>query len=185
VPDAVGSIANYLHHAGWQAALPWGFEVTVPRGFDYRESRGTFRQWTERALSRTDGHPLPAAGNAILFFPSGAPGPAFLATENFNVIKQYNNSDAYALAVGELSDRLTGRPASRTAWPINDFQPSRGQRMELQRRLAALGYKVADLNGHLDFDLRDDIRDVQRRFGMVPDGYPSRALLARIGVRPR
>ena len=54
--------------------------------------------------------------------------------------------------------------------------------MALQRRLADLGFKMADFNGHIDFDLRDDIRQMQQRFGMIADGYPSRALLKRIGV---
>ena len=181
-PDVLASIANYLRQSGWQPGVPWGFEVVVPRGFDYRASRGTFRQWTERGLRRSDGAPFPSAGDGILFFPSGAPAPAFLVTANFVVIKSFNNSDAYALAVGELADRLRGLGPIRVAWPLNDFQPSRGQRIALQQRLAALGFKVTDFNGHIDFTLRDDIRQMQQRFGMVPDGYPSRALLARIGV---
>ncbi len=78
-----------------------------------------------------------------------------------------------------------GLAAFARAWPANDFQPSRGERIALQRRLAELGFKVADFDGHIDFDLRDDIRQMQRRFGMIPDGYPSRALLARLGVAAR
>lgn len=185
VPDVLASIANYLRKSGWQPGLPWGFEVVVPSGFDYHASRGSFRQWDERGLRRSDGAALPSAGDGILFFPSGAPAPAFLVTENFVVIKSFNNSDAYALAAGELADRLRGLGPIRAAWPTDDFQPSRGQRMALQQRLAALGFKVNDFNGHIDFELRDDIRRMQQRFGMTPDGYPSRALLARIGVVAR
>ena len=182
VPDVLASIANYLQKWGWQPALPWGFEVDVPAGFDYRVSRGSFAQWAERGLRRADGGRLPAAGDAILFFPSGAPGPAFLVTANFVVLKSYNNSDAYALAAATLADRLRGHPPSRSAWPVNDFQPSRAQRTALQRKLAELGYPVADFNGHLDFDLRDAVRKLQEEYGMVPDGHPSRAFLHRIGV---
>jgi membrane-bound lytic murein transglycosylase B len=182
VPDVLASIANYLQKSGWQPHLPWGFEV-VPPGFDYRISRGTFAEWARRGISRADGGPLAASGNAILFFPSGAAGPAFLVTDNFVVLKRFNNSDAYALAVAALADRLRGLPAFRGAWPADDFQPSRNQRIALQRQLAALGYKVADFDGHFDFDLRDAIRDLQQRFGMLPDGYPSRAFLDRAGVR--
>ncbi len=32
-------------------------------------------------------------------------------TQNFNVIKLYNNSDVYALSVGHLGDRIGGRRA--------------------------------------------------------------------------
>ncbi len=182
VPDVLASIANYLQKRGWHPGLPWGFEVVVPRRFNFGTSRGTFRQWAERGFRRADGRSFPAAGSAILFFPSGAGGPAFLVTQNFIVIKQFNNSDAYALAVAQLSDRLRGGGPIRTAWPADDFQASRSERVALQRKLAQLGYRVADLQGHIDFTLRDDIRDMQRRFGMIADGYPSRALLHRLGV---
>jgi lytic murein transglycosylase len=182
VPDVLASIANYLEKNGWQPGASWGFEVTVPPGFDYRKSRGTFVEWVTRGVVRSDGGPLPASGNAILFFPSGAAGPAFLVTDNFIVLKRFNNSDAYALAVGALADRLRGAPPLHALWPANDFQPSRDQRIALQRRLAELGYKIADFEGHLDFELRDAVRDLQSRHGMTPDGYPSRALLDRAGV---
>jgi membrane-bound lytic murein transglycosylase B len=183
VPDALASIANYLQKSGWQAGLPWGFEVVVPPGFDYRVSRGTFAQWLERGVLRADGGLLPSMGHAILFFPSGAPGPAFLVTDNFVVLKRFNNSDAYALAVAALADRIRGLPALRATWPADDFQPSRRERIALQRQLAASGYKVADFDGHFDFDLRDAVRDLQVRFGMVPDGHPGRTFLDRVGVR--
>ncbi len=139
VPDVLASIANYLKQSGWRPGVPWGFEVVVPQGFDYGQSHGTFRQWAERGLRRGDGAALPSTGDGILFFPSGASGPAFLVTGNFIVIKSFNNSDAYALAVGELADRMHGLAPVRAVWPANDFQPSRGQRIALQRRLAALG----------------------------------------------
>ena len=102
VPDVLASIANYLQKTGWQKGMPWGFEVIVPAGFDYRLSRGTFSEWAQRGFSLADGSPLPTgdAAPAILFFPSGASGPAFLVTDNFVVLKRFNNSDAYALAAG-------------------------------------------------------------------------------------
>jgi hypothetical protein len=182
VPDVLASIANYLQKYGWQPGLPWGFEVLAPRNIDYRVSRGSFRDWTARGFQRLDGGRLPESGDAILFFPSGAPGPAFLVTQNFVVLKSYNNSDAYALAVAHLADRMRGGAPLRTAWPLNDFQPSRTERIALQKKLAALGYKVADFDGHFDFDLRDDIRKLQRSYGMIPDGYPSRAFFGRLGL---
>src|SRR6202051_1620199 len=182
VPDVLASIANYLRQFGWQPGLPWGFEVLAPLKFDYRVSRGTFREWQARGFERLDGGRWPDAGDAILFFPSGAPGPAFLVARNFVVLKTYNNSDAYALAVAHLADRLHGAGPFRSAWPINDVQPSRTERIALQKKLASLGYKVADFDGHFDFDLRDDIRKLQVSHGMSPDGQPSRAFLDRLGL---
>lgn len=185
VPDVLASIANYLQKFGWRSGLAWGFEVVVPAKFDFRESRGAFRQWAERGFRPADGGALPAEGGAILFFPSGASGPAFLVTDNFVVIKTFNNSDAYALAVGTLSDRLRGAGPIRAAWPADDYQPSRDTRIALQRRLAALGFKVGDFQGHLDFDVRDGVRELQRRFNMTADGYPSPPFLQRLGVPAR
>ena len=185
VPDVLASIANYLQKSGWQSGLTWGFEVVVPRAFDYQTSRGSFREWAKRGLKRADGSEMPINGDAILFFPSGTSGPAFLVTQNFVVIKTYNNSDAYALSVAHLADRLYGLGPIRASWPATDFQPSRPERIALQRKLATLGYKVAEFDGHIDFDLRDDIRTLQSKFGMIPDGYPSRAFLDRIGVDSR
>ncbi|MGD0026318.1 MAG: lytic murein transglycosylase [Xanthobacteraceae bacterium] len=180
VPDVLASIANYLHRDGWDANLPWGFEVVVPAGFDYLRSRGSFAAWKQLGVKRADGAEMPSAGDAIMFFPAGASGPAFLVTANFNVIKLYNNSDVYALAVSYLGDRIRGGGPIRAAWPKDDIQLSRDQRIALQRKLAALGYTVNDFAAHIDFDLRDAIRDVQKKLGMVPDGNPTPELLRRL-----
>jgi lytic murein transglycosylase len=183
VPDVLGSTGNYLQHTHWKPGLPWGFEVTVPKGFDYMKSRGSFAEWNERGVRRADGKPFPASGNGILFFPSGAAGPGFVVTENFDVLKEYNNSDAYALAVGHLADRIHGGASIHAAWPAGDRQLTRDQRIALQKRLAELGYKVNDFEGHVDFDLRDNIRAEQVKYGMQPDGTPTEAFLAKIGVK--
>ena len=182
VPDAMGSTANYLNKWKWQAGLPWGFEVKLPKGFDTMTSRASFEEWTRLGVTRADGKPFPRAGNGILFFPSGVKGPAFIATDNYPVLKEYNNSDAYVIAVGHLADRMSGGPPIMAKWPADDHPLSRDARIALQRKLAALGYKVNDFEGHVDFDLRDNIRAEQRRLGMVPDGNPTAELLQRLGV---
>jgi membrane-bound lytic murein transglycosylase B len=185
VPDVLGSMGNYLRKEGWKAGVPWGFEVVVPPDFDAMRSRASFGEWAEAGVRRADGGAFPGAGNGILFFPSGRAGPAFLVTQNFNVIKLYNNSDVYALAVGHLADRMQGAPRFRTPWPKDDPQLSREQRMALQKKLAELGYKVRDFQGRIDFDLRDAIRQEQKKFGMPPDGHPTLALLQRLGAATR
>jgi peptidoglycan lytic transglycosylase B len=180
VPDVLGSIANYLRKNGWKPGMSWGFEVVVPQGFDYRRSRGSFREWAARGLRRADGGALPTQDDAILLFPSGARGPAFLVTENFVVIKRYNNSDAYALAVAHLADRLRGLGPIRGRWPDDDRPLARENRIALQRGLAALGYPVSNFVGQIDFDLRDMVREIQVKAGMVPDGNPTAAVLERV-----
>ena len=178
VLDVFASIANYFRDSGWTAGMPWGFEVTIPAGFDYRKSRAPFADWTALGLKRADGGALPRTGDAILFFPSGHEGPAFLVTKNFETIKRYNNSDAYALAAVHLADRLRGAGPIRARWPGDDKPLSREERVELQRALAALGYKVNNFQGQIDFDLRDNVREIQASAGRVADGNPDAALLA-------
>jgi membrane-bound lytic murein transglycosylase B len=185
VPDVLASIANYMYRSGWQRGLPWGWEVALPRDFDYRRGRGSFAEWTQLGMRRADGGALPGAGDGFLLFPSGAAGPAFLVTANFNVIKAYNNSDVYALGVGHLADRLHGGAPFRAAWPKEDPQLARDARMALQHKLAELGYPVRDFAGRLDFDQRDAIRELQAKFGMVPDGQPTPALMRRLGLEVR
>lgn len=182
VPDVLGSTGNYLHKGKWQHGLPWGFEVLVPKGFDYRRSRGTFAEWEKLGVRRADGKPFPG-GDGILFFPAGAEGPGFIVTKNYDVLKEYNNSDAYAVAVGHLADLMQGGAPIKAAWPANDRPLSRDARIALQKKLAALGYKVTDFEGHVDFDLRDNIRAEQAKLGMVPDGNPTPLLLERLGVK--
>ena len=177
VPDVLASIASYLRAHGWSAELPWGFEVVIPPGFDYQRSRASFQEWAALDVRRTDGGRFPEQRNAILFFPAGAGGPAFLVTDNFVVIKRYNDSDAYALAVAHLSDRLRGLAPIQAPWPAIDPPLTRDERIALQRALAQLGHKINDFAGHLDFDLRDVVRALQAKAGKLPDGYPDRALL--------
>ncbi len=177
VPDVLGSIANYFRKNGWIPGMPWGFEVAVPQGFDFRRSRGSFADWAALGFRRADGGALPAGGSAYLLFPSGARGPAFLVTDNFVAIKRYNISDAYALAIAHLADRLRGGPPFVGKWPADDVQLLRDERIRIQRALAARGYAVDNFVGQVDFVQRDAIRAEQAKAGLRPDGHPDAALL--------
>ena len=182
VPDVLASTGNYLHKGHWKYGLPWGFEVIVPKGFDYMKSRASFAEWKKLEVRRADGKAFPGQGQGILFFPAGSNGPGFIVTENYDVLKEYNNSDAYAIAVGHLADRMQGGAPFKTAWPADDRPLSRDARIALQKKLSSLGYRVNEFEGHVDFDLRDNIRAEQKKFGMVPDGNPTPALLEKLGL---
>ena len=112
--DALASTANYLAEHGWNANRPWGVEVRLPAGFDYGKAdlktKLSRARWAKLGVVLATGEDLPKAnwGKMAMFLPAGAKGPAFLVTANFFVIKRYNNANAYALAVGHLSDRLAG-----------------------------------------------------------------------------
>jgi len=183
VPDVLGSIGNYLVQFGWKSGRPWGYEVIIPPQYDFRFSRGTFSEWAARGLRRSDGVALAGDDQAYLLFPSGARGPAFLVTSNYEVIKQYNFSDPYALAVAYLADRMRGRPSWIGRWPGDDRPLSRDDRVLLQRSLAALCYEVVEFDGHITFEQRDMVRQVQMEMRTKPDGNPTAAVLDHIKTK--
>jgi membrane-bound lytic murein transglycosylase B len=183
VPDVIGSTGNYLQKEGWKHGLPWGFEVAIPPGFDYRKSRAPFEEWTKLGIKRADGKSYPSSGEGVLFFPTGVPGPGFIITENYHVLREYNNSDAYAISIGHLADRMRGATPFKTAWPKQNTTLPRNDRIALQKRLAALGYDVKLFNGPITFEQRDFIRAEQVKLGMLPDGHASAALLDKMGIK--
>ena len=122
--DAIGSTANYLAKHGWTKDLPWGFEVRLPAKFALTgadsSSPAPFSSFAARGVTRADGSPLPASGDGRLLILAGLNGPVFLVTSNFDAIKTYNNSTAYALSVGLLGDAVSGRPGLAAQWPTRD-----------------------------------------------------------------
>ncbi|MFT0892002.1 lytic murein transglycosylase [Pseudochelatococcus sp. G4_1912] len=180
VPDALASTGNYLHEHGWDSALPWGFEVKLPPGYDYRQRNGAFASFAAAGVRRMDGGAMPRAGEARIFLPAGAKGPAFLVTKNFDVIKRYNNSDSYALGVALLGDMLHGSAGVQAAWPMDETPLSRNEREDLQRYLAHLGFAVGEPDGRIGTQTRAAITAYQERTGLIPDGHPSSSLLTHL-----
>lgn len=163
--------------------MPWGFEVVIPQGFDYRKSRAAYDEWTRLGVKRADGGGYPGSGEGILFFPTGLPGPAFIVTPNYHVLREYNNSDAYAISIGHLADRMRGAPPLKGAWPKHNTTLPKDDRVAIQRKLAARGYKVTKFDGPITFDQRDYIRAEQVKLGLLPDGHPSAQLMERMGIK--
>jgi membrane-bound lytic murein transglycosylase B len=129
-----------------------------------------------RAVSGT----MPRSGSAGLFLPTGINGPAFLITDNFEVIREYNTSDSYAVGVGYLGDRLFGGAPIRTPWPVKEPQLNNAQTAELQRLLQARGHAMGKIDGKIGKGTRKAVQIEQKKLGMVPDGHPSPAVLARL-----
>ena len=114
VPDALGSAANQLRAKGWVPNQTWGYEVRLPKDIsclqEGPDNAKPLGEWVKLGVVRAGGD-FPAAAldqQAFVLTPAGAYGPAFLALENFLVIKRYNMSDLYALFVGNLGDRIAG-----------------------------------------------------------------------------
>lgn len=180
VPDAIASTGNYLREHGWDNNLPWGFEVKLPKNYDYRHRNGTFTSFAAAGVRRMDGRAMPHFGEGRVFLPAGARGPAFLVTRNFDVIKRYNNSDSYALGVALLGDMIYGGSGVQAEWPVDEKPLSRNEREDLQRYLAHLGFAVGEPDGRIGTQTRAAIIAYQERTGLIPDGHPSSALLSRL-----
>jgi membrane-bound lytic murein transglycosylase B len=178
--DSLASIGNFLKESGWVAGLPAVIEVVVPPGFDYGALDLDLSQWRASGFARADGGALPSRGAASLFQPAGAAGPAFLITDNFEAIRQYNTSDAYALSVALLAERIAGRKAPIAPWP-KVAALSTADCMEMQRLLAARGFYHGTIDGKLGRTSRNAVHAFQLSEGLQPaDGFATKAVLERL-----
>lgn len=183
--DALSSAAALLDGAGWQRGQPWGYEVTLPRSFDYAQAEldqtKPVSAWRTMGVKTALGAALPAeTGEASVFLPAGARGPAFLLFPNFKVILKYNNSTAYALGIGLLANRINGGPPIVASWPRNEIALSRDQKFQFQRDLAALGFDPGPIDGMIGKQVRSALRDYQKAHDMPADGFATLELLSRM-----
>ncbi|WP_027237227.1 lytic murein transglycosylase [Leisingera caerulea] len=148
--DALASTAAYLQRNGWTRGLKWGGEAGAP---------GTP---SGRIIQ-------PQAG-----------GPKFAVTSNFNAIKRYNNSDAYAIGVGHLADRIAGGGPLRAGFPPDKYGLTKDDRILLQKRLTAKGFDTGGADGVLGPKSRAAISGYQSSRGLPVTGDPSPALLASL-----
>lgn len=178
--DSLASIANFLRQSGWDPFLPWAVEARAPKDYDFAEFDQDFSQFRAQGLVGARGEELPAQGAASVYLPAGASGPLFLITQNFEVIRQYNTSDAYAMAVGLLADRIGGAQAPVVPWP--KVAPlSAAEVKVLQQALAERGFYQGPIDGKLGRKARNAIHAFQRSAGIAPaDGFASKALLAQL-----
>ncbi len=183
VGDVAASIANYLDTRGWAAGGPVLEEARLPAGFDYALADGTKRrvsEWAALGVARVDGaawSPVLAAQSAELFLPAGHRGPALILFNNFDVIKRYNNSDAYAMSVTLLARALKGAPGLRQPWPTDLGVLPKAEMAELQTLLNRLGYDSGRVDGMFGSATRRAVRQFQQAERLPADGYPTTALL--------
>lgn len=182
--DALASAANYLAVSGWQRGKPWGVEVTLPSEFDYGFADGkikkSIQKWLNIGITLNLDNKISLSDDARLFLPGGASGPAFLLFKNFDVIKRYNNADAYALAIGHLSDRIEGGTAFQATWPRHLKPLTRDQRKEVQRLLTRKGFSTGGVDGILGPKSLAAVRAYQKAIGKIPDGFVTTLLLEEL-----
>lgn len=186
-PDALASAANYLYNSGWQRNAPWGYEVQLPTLFDHAmadgEQRKPLSEWLRlgvQLLPATQLNDEQLQQEASIFLPAGYRGPAYLQLNNFRSTLKYNNSTAYALAVGLLANGLQGEHFNLHRWPTEDQPLSRTERLELQQLLNDLGLATGTADGIVGVNTRKAIRGFQLRHDLPQDGYASKHLLEKI-----
>ncbi|MEG1453808.1 lytic murein transglycosylase [Brevundimonas sp.] len=174
--DALASAANLLAQAGWKRGQGWAYEVILPANFDYTQAEGPKHKWSywqSRSVRLANGQALNDAEmneDATILLPQGAKGPVFLALPNHYVIRRYNNSVSYALAIGLIADGVTGKPALVATWP-NDGPLTREQRVGAQTALTKMGFDTQGVDGVIGSNTRAALRRWQAANGRTADGY--------------
>lgn len=203
IPDSMATTANVLKDRGWYSgAKSWGYEVALPepnKRFDCtmenRSNRWPIGRWErEFGLKRAPRlgvkqPPFPNPdNNGYLVMPAGTRGPAFLVTENFDVLRSYNTSDVYALFVGHLADRIGCDTKSRKcrfhkSWPRrtrDDFKFSVERLCRLQIALKKQGHLEGTPDGLFGVQTRVAIGRYQKATERKPDCYPTQSLYKEI-----
>ena len=183
VPDALASAAVQLSKYGWEKDKPWGWEARAPKGADCAleglVNVRPMREWLKLGYLRADAKAMPADMldvSTMLLMPAGSYGPAFLTTNNFQVIKAYNFADLYALFVGHLADRMTGGAPFIQSWSAVTPMPERDAQ-EMQTYLRAAGFEIEKIDGKVGTKTRSALGAYQKRQGLTVDCWPTPATL--------
>ena len=190
VPDALASIANYLHQNGWDPTSRWGQEVKLPasisctlEGPDQRIMRA---QWQRSGMRLANGRDFSYRGaekNSFLLLPAGRYGPSFLVSNNFYVLKKYNESDVYALLIGHTADRMNksnaGRGGFTKSWKRLD-KIARSDVRAAQIKLENAGADVGGADGLIGYKTRIAVGNWQRANGFDVTCFPNKTVLEAI-----
>ncbi len=190
VPDALASAAKQLVDKGWQPGLRWAYEVHAPQDFactqGVPEVTRPIGDWLKAGFVPAYGkklRPDELTQTASVLQPEGAYGPAFLATKNYFVIKEYNISDLYVLFVGHVSDRMGDPRPFETQW-------SKGAQMRtadveaMQKDLAARGFYAEKIDGKAGMKTRAALGAYQKANGLRLDCWPTSSVLEHMRAHP-
>lgn len=185
--DTIASIGTYLALHGWVSGRDWGFEVTLPPSvsctLEGPDQGRPIADWEAMGIRRVSGRAFPdheRRGEGYLLLPAGRHGPAFIATPNFFVLKDYNMSDLYALFVGHVGDRIQ--------YGVGDFTARwgavggllRSDVASMQRALVAMGHDVGGADGLAGFKTRRSIGRWQEATGRTATCFPEANMKAAL-----
>ncbi|MDA7423843.1 lytic murein transglycosylase [Thalassococcus lentus] len=181
--DTIASIGNYLAKHGWKKGRDWGFEVMVPASvscsLEGPDQGRRIRDWEKLGVKRVSGKAFPEherRAEGYLLMPAGRDGPAFIVTPNFYVLKDYNNSDLYALFVGHVGDRIQYGMGDFAAGWGNVGGLYRSDVAVMQRALERMGHDVGGADGLAGFKTRRSIGRWQESRGQMATCFPKAAM---------
>jgi lytic murein transglycosylase len=182
-PNVIGSTGKYLTYLGWKRGEPWLQEVRAPANLPWDQADLSIQQprskWAGWGVTLADGRPLPSdALPASLVLPMGRFGPTFLAYNNFQIYLKWNQSLMYALTAAYFATRLDGAPVMRRGGDIPKL--SFDETRELQQILEKRGYDIGRTDGILGLKSRSAVREMQIKFGLPADSWPTAELLNRL-----
>lgn len=182
--DIIGSTAAFIKHLGWRRGEPWLEEVRVPARLPWEKADTDIKlprsQWAAMGVRSADGSPLKSDDlPASLLLPMGHLGPAFLAYPNFDVYVEWNNSLTYCITAAYLATRIAG------AGPMQGRERdipmlTAQQTMDLQRILLRRGYEVGKVDGIIGSKTRSAVKEMQLKYGLPADSFPTPELLRRL-----
>lgn len=182
--DVIGSTAAFLKHLGWRAGEPWLEEVVLTKDLPWQDADLAVKhpraKWAGWGVKAADGGALKAdAMPASLLLPMGRHGPAFLAYQNFDIYTLWNNSLNYATTAAYLATRIGGAGAMQGRErdiPFLGLEDAKA----LQQILTKRGYDVGKIDGVIGAKSRSAIREMQLKYGLPADSYPTPELLEKL-----
>ena len=184
-PDALTSAANFLRGIGFKPGLPSSDEVVLPKNFPLEQADTTIekpvRTWASMGVKRAGGGALPASDEpSAIVLPAGWRGPAFILYPNFKAVMNWNRSTLYALAVGILARQIAGGSGVMQAPPADDEPLARETVIDIQTRLARLGFYTDEADGLLGPKTRSAVRLFQKQAGLPADGHATPDMVRRL-----
>jgi hypothetical protein len=168
---------------GWQPGQPWIEEVVVPVDMDWSQADVTIKKprayWAQAGVTYRNGKAVPADDvQTSLLLPMGRNGPAFLTYPNFDVYLEWNQSLVYSTTAAYYATRLAGAPPLSRGRGVEPLPLA--QAKQVQQLLAKRGYDVGKIDGVIGAATRNAIREMQVKYGLPADGYPTMELLAAL-----
>ena len=93
------------------------------------------------------------------------------------MIKKYNNSTAYSLAVGDLADRISGKKNLGQKWSPEKDKLTRQEIEQIQLVLKKKGYYSGEVDGNLGTGTSLAVAEYQKNKKILADGYISKNIL--------